>query len=204
MKLCLYLKIRTYFFSDGSSEEQSPPGKKAAVKKFFGKLKPKTKKGWIFLVIIILIIAGVVYGVTRHGGDTKSADDGYITDTVQYRDINSSITGSGTLEAANQYSVKSLVGGTILSDTFEEGDTVAQDTVLYNIDSSDSANSLEQAQLTEKHRQEMADQTPAQDQTQPQALTAQRQRSAARRVQRRMQILPDGRYDGQSRRPYIV
>ena len=135
-------------FSDGSSEEQSPPSKKAAVKRFFGKLKPKSRKGWIFLLIIILIIAGVVYIVTKHGGSAKAVDNGYITDTVQYRDINSSITGSGTLEAANQYSVKSLVSGTILSDTFEEGDTVAQDTVLYNIDSSDSANSLEQAQLS--------------------------------------------------------
>ncbi len=135
-------------FSDGSSEEQSPPSKKAAVKRFFGKLKPKSRKGWIFLLIIILIIAGVVYIVTKHGGSAKAVDNGYITDTVQYRDINSSITGSGTLEAANQYSVKSLVSGTILSDTFEEGDTVAQDTILYNIDSSDSANSLEQAQLS--------------------------------------------------------
>ena len=135
-------------FSDDSSAEQSPPSKKAAFKRFFGKLKPKSKKGWIFLLIIILIAAGAVYAVTKHSGSAKTADNGYVTDTVQYRDINSSITGSGTLTAANQYSVKSLVSGTILSDTFEEGDTVAQDTVLYNIDSSDSANSLEQAQLS--------------------------------------------------------
>lgn len=135
-------------FSDDSSAEQSHPSKKAAFKKFFGKLKPKSKKGWIFLLIIILIAAGAVYAVTKHSGSAKTADNGYVTDTVQYRDINSSITGSGTLTAANQYSVKSLVSGTILSDTFEEGDTVAQDTVLYNIDSSDSANSLEQAQLS--------------------------------------------------------
>ena len=135
-------------FSDDSSAEQSPPSKKAAVKRFFGKLKPKSKKGWIFLLIIILIIAGAVYAVTKHSGSSKTTDNGYVTDTVQYRDINSSITGSGTLAAANQYSVKSLVSGTILSDTFEEGDTVAQDTVLYNIDSSDSTNSLEQAQLS--------------------------------------------------------
>ena len=135
-------------FSDDSSAEQSPPSKKAAFKRFFGKLKPKSKKGWIFLLIIILIAAGTVYAVTKHSGSTGTADNGYVTDTVQYRDINSSITGSGTLTAANQYSVKSLVSGTILSDTFEEGDTVAQDTVLYNIDSSDSANSLEQAQLS--------------------------------------------------------
>lgn len=137
-------------FSPASAESQSPPestGKGAALKKFLNKLKPKSKKGWIFLLIIIILIAGAVFLLNRHSGQSSSSDDGYVTDTVQYRDISSSITGSGTLEAANQYSVKSLVSGTILSDTFEEGDTVEQDTVLYSIDSSDSANSLEQAQL---------------------------------------------------------
>lgn len=136
----------------GSAEEieihENSGSKSSNAKKFLKKLKPKSKKGWILIIIVLLLAAAAIVLLSRHGGAVKNVNDGYITDTVQYRDINSSITGSGTLAAANQYSVKSLVSGTILSDTFEEGDTVAQDTVLYNIDSSDSANSLEQAQLS--------------------------------------------------------
>lgn len=135
--------------SAGEIEIHENSGSKSSnAKNFLKKLKPKSKKGWILIIIVLLLAAAAIILLSRHGGAVKNVNDGYITDTVQYRDINSSITGSGTLAAANQYSVKSLVSGTILSDTFEEGDTVAQDTVLYNIDSSDSANSLEQAQLS--------------------------------------------------------
>ena len=41
-----------------------------------------------------------------------------------------------------------LVEGTILTDTFEEGDQVEEGTVLYTIDSSDSDASLEQAEIS--------------------------------------------------------
>jgi HlyD family secretion protein len=130
------------------TEDKAPLTKGAAVKKFFKKIIPKSKKVWILLLIVIIIIAGALVFLHKHQSSSEASNGGYVTDTVQYRDINSSITGSGTLAAANQYSVKSLVSGTILSDTFQEGDTVAQDTVLYNIDSSDSTNSLEQAELS--------------------------------------------------------
>lgn len=67
---------------------------------------------------------------------------------MERRDITSAITGSGSLEAANSYSVTALVEGTILTADFEEGDTVEEGTVLYTIDSSDSSSSLEQAQIS--------------------------------------------------------
>ena len=72
----------------------------------------------------------------------------YTTAAVERRDITSEITGSGSLEAANSYSVTSLVDGTILADYFEEGDQVNEDTVLYDIDSSDMASSLEQSEIS--------------------------------------------------------
>lgn len=72
----------------------------------------------------------------------------YTTAAVERRDISSSITGSGTLEAANSYSVTALVEGSILTDSFEEGDQVEEGMVLYTIDSSDSTSSLEQAQIS--------------------------------------------------------
>jgi biotin carboxyl carrier protein len=57
-------------------------------------------------------------------------------------------TSSGTLEAANSYTVTTLVEGNITSADFSEGDTVEKDTALYQIDSSDVSNNIEKAQLS--------------------------------------------------------
>ena len=77
-----------------------------------------------------------------------AADSAYTTAQVERRTITSTITGSGTLEAADSYSVTTLLEGTILTADFEEGDQVEEGTVLYTIDDSDAANSLEQAQIS--------------------------------------------------------
>ena len=83
------------------------------------------------------------------GGQTVSASaQSYVTAAVERRDITSQITGSGTLQAANSYSVTSLVEGTILTADFEEGDQVEAGTVLYTIDDSDMSSSLEQAEIS--------------------------------------------------------
>lgn len=72
----------------------------------------------------------------------------YTTAAVERRDITSSISDSGSLEAANSYSVTSLVEGSILTADFEEGDQVEAGTVLYTVDSSDAASSLEQSEIS--------------------------------------------------------
>lgn len=77
-----------------------------------------------------------------------AADLTYTTAAVERRDITAQISGSGSLEAANSYSVTSLVEGTILTADFEEGDQVEEGTVLYTIDSSDMAGTLEQSQIS--------------------------------------------------------
>ena len=64
-----------------------------------------------------------------------------------WRDITNTFSGSGTISAANTYTVKSLVKGTVLTADFEVGDTIEKGTVLYTIDSSDVATSVEKAQL---------------------------------------------------------
>lgn len=110
--------------------------------------KRRRLKRWgIIAVVCVLVIAMAGKLFARPKG-RMPVDSAYQTAQVERRDINSSITGSGTLAAANSYSVTSLVGGSILSDTFEEGDRVEQDTALYTIDSSDQASSLEQAQIS--------------------------------------------------------
>ena len=52
------------------------------------------------------------------------------------------------ITTADTYTVKPMVKGTILTADFEVGDTVSKGDVLYTIDSSDVASSVEKAQLS--------------------------------------------------------
>mgnify|MGYP000594000881 CR=1 FL=1 len=72
----------------------------------------------------------------------------YTTASVEKRSITNSLTGSGTLQPADSYTVTTLVSGEVLSDTFEEGDMVEKDQLLYTIDSSDVSSTESQAQTS--------------------------------------------------------
>lgn len=130
-----------------SGEEQSAAGDTTAAVK--PKKKRKLKKWIIILVIVVVIIiaAAVGFFLMRRGNDAE-VTTAYTESTVEYRDITSEITGSGTLEAANSYTVTTLVEGEILTADFEEGDEVEEDQLLYTIDSSDTESSIERAEIS--------------------------------------------------------
>ena len=103
------------------------------------------------VIALVLVCVLAVVGYSRFfGGTTTAAAAGlsYTTAAVERRDITSTITGSGTLEAADSYSVTTLLEDTILTADFEEGDQVEEGTVLYTIDSSDASSSLEQSEIS--------------------------------------------------------
>ena len=83
----------------------------------------------------------------------------YMEAALERRDITNTFSGSGTISAANTYTVKSLVKGTVLTADFEVGDTIEKGTVLYTIDSSDVATSVEKAQLALEQAQRSYDDT---------------------------------------------
>ena len=85
-------------------------------------------------LVLTAAVAGGLSIFGRSGPSAAAMDLTYTTAAVERRDISSSITGSGTLEAANSYSVTALVEGSILTDSFEEGDQVEEGMVLYTID----------------------------------------------------------------------
>ncbi|MEA4932946.1 MAG: HlyD family efflux transporter periplasmic adaptor subunit, partial [Lawsonibacter sp.] len=107
------------------------------------------KKRIFALALALVFAVGLGIHFLGGGGNSASATGiSYTTAAVERRDITSSITGSGTLEAADSYSVTTLLEGTILTANFEEGDQVEEGTVLYTIDSSDASSSLEQSQIS--------------------------------------------------------
>lgn len=61
--------------------------------------------------------------------------------------------GSGTINAADSYTVKSLVTGTVLTADFELGDSIEKGDILYTIDISDVENNLASAQLSVEQAQ---------------------------------------------------
>lgn len=86
--------------------------------------KKRRLKRWVIIAVVCVLVIAVAGKLLARPKGRMPVDSVYQTAQVERRDINSSITGSGTLAAANSYSVTSLVGGSILSDTFEEGDQV--------------------------------------------------------------------------------
>ena len=112
-----------------------------------GEKKRRWKKRLTALVVLV-VLCGLGWHFLSPGQTAAAASVTYLTAQVERMDVTSSISGSGTLEAANSYSVTTLLEGTILTDTFEEGDQVEEGTVLYTIDSSETDSSLEQAQIS--------------------------------------------------------
>lgn len=120
--------------------------------------KPTKKKKLLPILIAVILLAAIAaFFLLRNDkgrpeGDAQTTA-AYTEVKVEKRSITSTITGSGALEAANNYSVTTLAQGTILTDTFEEGDIVEKDTVLYTIDASDVSTSLEQAEISFRQTQ---------------------------------------------------
>lgn len=116
-----------------------------------GKLKKllSGKKGrrWIVLcVLAVAVIGGGTAFLSRTRAKAAKAETTYTTASVEKRSITNALTGSGTLQPADSYTVTTLVSGEVLSDTFEEGGIVEKDQLLYTIDSSDVSTTETQAQ----------------------------------------------------------
>ncbi len=104
-----------------------------------------SKKQLIFAgigaAVLVIIIIAVVSSMS--GGEEKTE---YEMVTVERRDITKTIDGSSVIEANDTYNVTALVTGEILSDTFNEGDIIKKDTLLYTIDSSETQKKVDSAE----------------------------------------------------------
>lgn len=125
-----------------------------------GKKDPKQflKHNWkkITAVVCVAAVAAAVLLPKTSKKDVQASTQ-YVEAALERRDITNTFSGSGTISAANTYTVKSLVKGTVLTADFEVGDTIEKGTVLYTIDSSDAATSVEKAQLALEQAQRSYD-----------------------------------------------
>lgn len=113
-------------------------------RKISGMSKKKKIIGIILIILVILLIAKLIPGKDNSSLDVSE----YSYATAEKMNITESLSGSGTLEPADQYTVTTLLEGDVIEDTFEEGDTVTKDEVLYNLDSSDAEKSIEKSEIS--------------------------------------------------------
>ena len=132
-----------------AAEVQSKSGVSAFIKK---------KKKWLAVLAVVLVVVIVLMVVSR---EKSAANAGvtYTETTPTRQDVSNSLSGTGTLDPANTYTVKSLVDGKILTSNFEEGDKVEEGDVLYTIDSSDASTNLEKASIALQQAQRSYDKT---------------------------------------------
>ena len=118
------------------------------------------KKNWKWLAPLAVVLVAVVVLVVGGGSrGAASRDVTYTEKTPTRQDVSNSLSGTGTLNPANTYTVKSLVDGKILTSNIEEGDKVGEGDVLYTIDSSDASTNLEKASIALQQAQRSYDKT---------------------------------------------
>lgn len=116
------------------------------------------KKNWKWLVpAACVIVAGGAFLLWPKQAKPASVDASYTEAAPEYRNVSNTLSGTGTLNPANTYTVKSLVDGKVLTSTIEEGDTVDEGTVLYTIDSSDASTNFEKAEIAMQQAQRSYD-----------------------------------------------
>ena len=121
--------------------EERPAGKDK-VAAFF-------RKNWKWMVPVVCVaVLGGWFILRPDRAQDANVDVSYVQTTPEKRDLSNSLSGTGTLNPANTYNVKSLVAGKVLTSTIEEGDIVEEGTVLYTVDASDATTKAEQASIT--------------------------------------------------------
>lgn len=131
------------------TQDASPQENTGGENKVFHFIKTH-KKRCIAAVVAVAVLAVVV--IPRKSR-SASADLAYTQEKLGRRDIVNVYDGSGTINAADSYTVKSLVTGTVLTADFELGDSIEKGDILYTIDISDVENNLASAQLSVEQAQ---------------------------------------------------
>ena len=118
------------------------------------------RKNWKWMVPVVCVaVLGGWFILRPDRAQDANVDVNYVQATPEKRDLSNSLSGTGTLNPANTYNVKSLVAGKVLTSTIEEGDIVEEGTVLYTVDASDATTKAEQASITLQQAQRSYDKT---------------------------------------------
>ena len=131
------------------TQDASPQENTGGENKVFHFIRTHKKRCIAVVAAAAVLVAVIVPRKSR----SASADLAYTQEKLGRRDIVNVYDGSGTINAADSYTVKSLVTGTVLTADFELGDSIEKGDILYTIDISDVENNLASAQLSVEQAQ---------------------------------------------------
>lgn len=145
---------------NGAAQEKMPDDAAAEKAGAAQTLAAFGKKNWKWLVPVACVaVVGGVFLLRPKSAKPANVDTSYVETVPDVRDVSNSLSGTGTLNPADTYTVKSLVEGKVLTAEFEEGDTVEAGTVLYTIDSSNATTNLEKAEIALQQTQRSYEKT---------------------------------------------
>lgn len=95
------------------------------------------------LASIIIVVGAYFLFRNKTSGETR-----YITEIVQKGNINSTVTGTGQIEASDTVNLNAQASGNITYVGVKIGQTVKRGTLIASIDSRDAKNALESARIS--------------------------------------------------------
>jgi HlyD family secretion protein len=113
--------------------------------------KINIKKGTlskVFKRVLIIAVIGLVLFYFIQKGKPAVTEQEVMSSQAVIGNVETVISGNGTLSPANQYEVKSLVKGNVLQAPFEEGDQVKKGSLLYQISTSEIANNIKSSEIS--------------------------------------------------------
>ena len=131
------------------TQDASPQENAGGENKVFHCIKTHKKRCIAVVAAAAVLVAVIVPRKSR----SASADLAYTQEKLGPRDIVNVYDGSGTINAADSYTVNSFVTGTVLTADCELGDSIEKGDILYTIDISDVENNLATAQLSVEQAQ---------------------------------------------------
>lgn len=99
----------------------------------------------ISVIILIIIVWGIytIFFKTTTSGETR-----YVTETVAKGNINTSVTGTGQVEASDTITLTSKASGNVTYIGVHAGDSVKKGKLIASVDSTDAKMALENAQIS--------------------------------------------------------
>lgn len=106
----------------------------------------KHKKGLIILLVLIIVFFVIIPTVVQKKAN-EMMDSLYQSEQPVTQNLQVTLTGTGTIEPNDQYSIISMVQGEITDAPFEAGDEVEKGQLLYQFSTDDATDSIRSAQI---------------------------------------------------------
>ena len=109
--------------------------------------KIHNKKKFIIIISVIIIVLIAIACIALNSNKTDNTVVQTATKTNTVSTLTNVVTGTGILEADQQFDVFASVMGKVISAPFEEGQVIKAGDILYKIDQTDLLNSIEKTKL---------------------------------------------------------